>query len=75
MNWPPALSEAVIQDQPRSAGESSHTICSNILCQTILEIVFFGSQAVILPQVFRPAAVRREADPRFDSWRPSQNGH
>jgi hypothetical protein len=33
-----------------------------------------GSQAVILPQIFRAAAMRCEAAPQLASRRPSQNG-
>jgi hypothetical protein len=36
--------------------------------------VSFGSQAVILPQISRPAAMRRKPAPRPASWRPAQNG-
>lgn len=33
-----------------------------------------GSEAVILRQNFRAAAMRRKAAPRLASWRPFQNG-
>ena len=35
----------------------------------------FGSQADILPQFARVAAMRCEAAPQLGSWRASQNGH
>ncbi len=34
-----------------------------------------GSLADILPQIFRPAAMRCEAVHQLASWQPSQNGH
>jgi len=37
--------------------------------------VRFGSQADILPQSGRAAAIRREAAPQLASWRQSQYGH
>ena len=35
---------------------------------------YIGSQADILPQFSRAAAMQREAAPQLASWRPSQYG-
>ena len=37
-------------------------------------VVRLGSQASILPKIFRAAAIRCKAAPQLASWRPSQNG-
>jgi len=61
---------------PRSHATIFLRICTSYCAsESPVSTGCFGSQAVILPQIFRAAAMRGEAAPQLASWRSSQNGH